>query len=396
MRFLFTFTGGNGHFEPTLPLARALAGRGHEVRYSCQELMVPTVQAAGFVTTASGGRTLLDPADRRNLLALDRDAEERVIRTSFAGSIAAERAPRLRELAASMRPDAVVCDELDFGAAVAAEALGIPHAGVTVLAAGGMIRPALVAEPLSSLRAEHGLAPDPSLQTAHRFLTLTPVPPSYRDPADPLPGTAHHLRPAVLHATAGNDVQMASDRPLVYFTLGTIFSQESGDLFHRVLAGLRALPIEVIVTVGRDVDPAELGAQPPHIRVERYRPQAELLPHCSAVVSHAGSGSVIGALAFGVPSVLLPMGADQPLNADRCTALGVGTVLDPVSCTPRQVAAAVATVLNEPAYRTAAERMRDEIATMPDAEHGAELLERLAIDRTPIAGPIRNAGRAAE
>ncbi|MDT0263951.1 glycosyltransferase [Jatrophihabitans lederbergiae] len=384
MLFLFTFAGGNGHFLPTLPIARELAARGHQVRYACQELMVRTVEAEGLIAIASGGRTLLDPSARRPLVTLDRNAEEQAVRGTFAGRIATERAGRVREIAGHWKPDAIIRDELDFGAAVAAEALEIPHAGVTVLAAGGMIRAALVADPLTALRAQYGLGADPALSMLHRYLTLTPVPPSYRDPTDPLPSTAHHLRPAVLEAVGDTGPAPPGDRPTVYFTLGTIFHQESGDLFGRVLAGLRDLAADVIVTVGRELDPRELGEQPAHVRVERFIPHASLLPHCAAVVSHAGSGSVIGALAFGVPSVLLPMGADQPLNGDRCAALGVAKVLDPVTCSPQQVGQAVLDVLDVPSYRAAASRLRIEIRELPHAGHGADLVERLAIGRGPI------------
>ena len=112
------------------------------------------------------------------------------------------------------------------------------------------------------------------------------------------------------------------DVPTVYFTLGTVYNMESGDLFQRVMAGLRDLAADVIVTVGRDLDPDELGPQPPNVHIERFVPQAELLPHCDLVVSHAGSGSVLGALAHGLPMVLIPIGADQPLNAARCRDAG--------------------------------------------------------------------------
>ena len=59
-------------------------------------------------------------------------------------------------------------------------------------------------------------------------------------------------------------------RPLVYVTLGTVFNARSGDLFERLLAGLADVPADVLVTVGRDVDPAEFGPQPAHVRVESY------------------------------------------------------------------------------------------------------------------------------
>lgn len=74
---------------------------------------------------------------------------------------------------------------MDFGAAVVAESLGIPHACIVVIGAGGFVRAQFVAEPLTLLRAEHGLEADPELEMLHRYLTLVPVPPSYRDPRYP-------------------------------------------------------------------------------------------------------------------------------------------------------------------------------------------------------------------
>ena len=112
-----------------------------------------------------------------------------------------------------------------------------------------------------------------------------------------------------------------------------------------------------------------------------------ILPQCAVVVSHGGSGSVIGALAYGLPMVLMPMGADQPLNAARCAALGVGLALDAVAATPETVRAAVATVLADPSYRRAAERMRDEIAALPDPAHAVLLLERLGAEHQRTSLP---------
>jgi MGT family glycosyltransferase len=385
VRFLFTFCGGSGHFLPTLPIARALVERGHEVGYGCQESMCGTVAESGFAAFDTGGPTLLAASERRPLMPVDRQAEEDVVRTGFAGHTARDRTPRLLDLATTWRPEAIVRDEMDFGAAVAAEVLGIPHAAVIVIAAGGLVRPDVVGDSLTTLRAAHGLDDDPELAMLHRYLTLVPVPASYRDPRDPLPATAHHLRPAVVDThddswlwNGGSDLsRSARVRPTVYVTLGTVFPQEAGDLFTRILAGVRDLAVDVVVTVGRAIDPAELGKQPAHVRVEQFLPQASVLPNCDVVVSHAGSGSVMGALAFGLPSVLVPMGADQPLNADRCVDLGVGRALDAVSSTPADIAHAVAAVLSDPSYREAAMRIRDEISALPGSEHAADLLEQL-------------------
>ena len=171
-----------------------------------------------------------------------------------------------------------------------------------------------------------------------RDLVVSPFPPSFRDPAFPLPENAISIRPdpgRTLPGSAPDWLSHLPDKPTVYFTLGTIFNQESGDLFDRVLAGLRELPATVIVTVGRSLDPERFGPQPDNVHIERYIPQSLLLPHCDLVVNHGGSGSVIGALAHGLPLVVLPMGADQLPNAQRCEQLGVGVVLDAVRATPR-------------------------------------------------------------
>ena len=93
---------------------------------------------------------------------------------------------------------------------------------------------------------------------------------------------------------------------------------------------------------------------------------------------------MIGALVHGLPSVLIPMGADQPLNAARCEALGVARVLDAVGATPETVREAVSTVLADPTYWRAAERLRDEIAALPGPAHAVALLERLATEKRPL------------
>jgi UDP:flavonoid glycosyltransferase YjiC (YdhE family) len=74
----------------------------------------------------------------------------------------------------------------------------------------------------------------------------------------------------------------------------------------------------------------------------------------------------------------LPMGADQPLNADRCEALGVAVALDAISSTADAIGRATAAVLADPSWRAKAELIRDEITMLPDALHAGSLLETLA------------------
>ena len=111
----------------------------------------------------------------------------------------------------------------------------------------------------------------------------------------------------------------------VYVTLGTVVNKLPG-VFETVLAALDGVGVNAIVTVGPDVDPARLGPQPAHVLVERYIPQSLVLARCRAIVAHGGAGTMLGALAHGVPQVLLPHGAEQHLNAEACRRQGAALV----------------------------------------------------------------------
>ena len=266
---------------------------------------------------------------------------------------------------------------------IAAERSGLPHATVLVTASGSFVRADVVAGTLDTLRDDHGLEPDPDMIMPRQHLVVSPFPPSLRDPAHPLPPNTFSIRSGPVGSRAHRAEARAwrpcsSERPTVYLTLGTVFNTESGDLFERSIRGLCELHIELIVTVGRYVDPARFGPQPDHVHIEHYIPQAELLPVCDLVVNHGGSGSVIGALAHGLPMVVLPMGADQSLNASRCERLGVGVALDATRATPRSIRGAVAGVLDDSAFRVAAEGIRDEIAALPGPEAVVPRLEALS------------------
>jgi MGT family glycosyltransferase len=169
-----------------------------------------------------------------------------------------------------------------------------------------------------------------------------------------------------------------ADRPTAYVTLGTIFNKGSGDLFERLLAGLGALDVDVVATVGRDLDPEDLGPQPPHVRVVRFVPQSEVLPEVDLVVSHGGSGSLMGALAHGLPSLLLPLGADQPHNAGRAVELGLAATLDAATATAAQVADRARTVLADAGMRERCRAVADELAALPDVSSAVAGLESAA------------------
>ncbi len=382
MRFLFSFVGGQGHFDPLVPLARGVRSVAHDVTFACRPSMIPIVEGRGFAAVGVGpdvpDHTAITP-----LLAYDAEREERVLRDGFARHTALRRAEDLIELCSADRADVIVADEVDYGALIAAERMGIPHATVIVLAAGGFARRDVLVEPVNEVRAHLGLDLDPELRMLERHLVVAPVPPSFRDPAFPLGPRTLWLRPAALEAeSTARATPWTADsrgRPRVYVTLGTIFNMESGDLFERLIEAVSGLDADVLVTVGRHLDPSALGATPAHVRVEPFVPHRAVLADADLVVSHGGSGTVIGAAVNGVPQIVLPMGGDQAHNARRVEALGIGLALDPVRLTALEIRLAAVGVLADPTYRKRSATLADEATRLPPATHGVDALERLAV-----------------
>ena len=95
------------------------------------------------------------------------------------------------------------------------------------------------------------------------------------------------------------------------------------ELLQRAADALGRLPVRGLVTTGPAVDPAAIRA-PANVSVRRWVRHADVLPYCSAVLTHGGHGTVIKALAAGVPLVVAPLGRDQPDNAARVVHAGAG------------------------------------------------------------------------
>ena len=95
-----------------------------------------------------------------------------------------------------------------------------------------------------------------------------------------------------------------------------------------MLAALAGVPASVIFTTGPGIDLDRVGDPGENIVLESFVPQSLIIPRADLVVSHAGLGTIIGALYAGVPMVLISIAVDHPINAERAAALGVARVLD--------------------------------------------------------------------
>lgn len=390
MRFLFTLQPMFGHFHSMVPLAQALKSHGHEVAFATGRRFGPTVQHSGFLHFPcgfdfDGSRDIFEALPQWETIKTKPlpPGEQQIY--GFIQGLAPQMADDLIDLMHTWRPNVVVRDPVEFGGYIAAERYGLPHA--TIMWALYISGKLACAEAVSELRRRYGLPDDPRLDTLDRYLILHFLPTSWTPPGWYSPPVVHRFcsPPFDLSCEAGLPEWASSpaDYPTVYATLGTTFNQ-SPATFRAILDAFSDATIQVIVTVGRSMDPAQFQPLPDHIKVERYIPQSLILPHCDAVIFHGGYNSLLSALWHGLPMVVAPMGAgDQYPTAMRCAEVGVGALVEGGPPAPEAILAATKAVLGPSTYRERAYQLQREIKALPSLSEAVRRLETLARDRQP-------------
>ncbi len=385
MRALLTCRPLAGHYRPMLPLARALAEAGHDVAFASGEPVAGEAKAEGF-TSFRGGLDMdsVEPLARRLRERAASLPASQVRHFLFAELfVRGELEPRANDLitiAEQWAPDVVVHDVAEFAAPLVATMAGIPYVEHSYGPAipNDVLRGA--GDAAAPFWTSRGLAPHP-LGGLYRHLYLDVCPPSLQIP-EAIPSALQAIRTVQSQPPAARLPWLDALRgsPIVYITLGTVYNRNL-DVFRTLLDGLRDEELNIVVTVGRHNDPAMLDSQPSNVHVHQYIPQELLLPHCAAVVTHGGAGSTLGALAFGLPLLMVPQGADQFFNTERVTAAGAAVQLIPDRLTADSARDAVRMLLSDDTFRDAARRIENELAAMPDPHQAVETLELLTLRR---------------
>ena len=385
MRVLCTTQPAYGHFRPLLPIIRALVDRGHEIRVGTSARFGDVVEAEGYRAVAMGLDWLeadksTIPADRR--AGPDVTTLAAFFAHQFVRMTAADLAAGAIASASHWRPDLIVRETTEFGGMLAGEALGIPIAAVQV-GSPSLIDEAVRAatdDALDAARARLDLSTAPAAR-GHGALTMCFAPPALHDPSVPLPEGLRTFRPERFADVLAPELRgFGEDRPLVYATLGTVFHTAHYDLpfFPAVVEASEDLPVDVLLALGPDTDPASLGPVPANVRVATYVPQRAVLDRCSAAICHGGYGTLLDAIDAAVPLVVVPFGADQFVNADSVVRLGIGSMIDEDALTADAVRRAVLDLLADRGPRDRIEAIRDEWHRAPDPSAAADALERVA------------------
>lgn len=387
MRILFTTQPAHGHFRPLLPLARTLVGRGHDVRIGTSARFAEVVAREGFTPVAVGldwleGDESTIPEDRRAGPSID--TLEAFFAHQFVRMTAGDLARDVVTLAARWRPDCIVRETTEYGGLLAGQALGIPVSAVQV-ASPSLLDPSMLAtviDTLDEVRVDLGLTKDPAGDRLGQGEVASFAPAALHDPAVPLPQHLRTYRPDPYLSRSADLPELDGlglERPLVYATLGTVFHTDFFvPFFPAVLDGVRDLPVDVVVSVGPSADPDALGPLPAHVLAASYVPQRAVLDRCAVAIFHGGFGTVLDAIEAAVPMIVVPLGADQHVNAASVVRLGIGSTIDEGDLDGAAVRREIERHLRDGGARERLVRLRAAWQRAPGPDAAAAAVERIA------------------
>nr|AZF85926.1 glycosyltransferase [Catenulispora sp.] len=162
--------------------------------------------------------------------------------------------------------------------------------------------------------------------------------------------------------------------PLLLVTLGTIYNLNPG-FFRTCMRAVESLGGHVVIAVGDGIDPESLGETPPNVELRRFVAQMDVLKHADLFISHAGMGSTMESLTFGVPMLVAPQMAEENANADRVVELGAARMLPDDGLTPVSLREAIDAALADDGIRRRARELRDEIRAAGGAAAAADSVE---------------------
>jgi UDP:flavonoid glycosyltransferase YjiC (YdhE family) len=368
-----------GNLPPMLAAASVLARRGHEVAVLCSGETRDAAERLGFEVT--GYRRSPDPDPR---VAFEQQAQS-MMATMAGAEIALDASDALAEL----RPELAVVDCMLPAAIAAARAAGTPTVSLVHFLY-GLARTQMLqtgggwTTDLGSLAATHrllGLAPAPNGLAAWEAPELVLVSaPGWLDVDCDAPANVLHAGPLAVAVGAGRPVHAtATRRRVLLLTFSTTVMDGQTELIERVCEAVAGLDLDAVLTLGPAVEADSLEI-PDNVEVVQFADHDRLMPASAAVIGHGGLGTVLRALAHGVPQLLLPLGRDQAFNAERVEHTGAGIRL-PTDAPHARIRAALRGLLTDRRFAAQAFLIARRIAADQPDRTAAEALEHTAHTR---------------
>lgn len=387
----------DGHVNPTIPIARELMGRGEEVMYCLPDQFKAAVQS-------TGASFLPSPLpDLRGFRQPRIEGSDLFFWVPLHAALASlQLVPPLSESVQIAQPDYLIYDAWCLWGRLLAHLLHLPAIRFTL----PFVLNEQLGAPFAALLEQSrrvfvtphawtpwaGNAQQITYQTAIEHLcatyhlppielksffdhaealNLVPIFPAFQPGVETFGERFHFVVPNMGKRQEGTDFprEVLKAQPLLYISLGTLHYDWAEAFFKLCFAAfgtadstkcapLGERPWQVILSTGTR-DPASLGPPPENFLVRRSVPQLEVLAHTRVFLTQGGMSSVMEALSYGVPLVVLPQSSEQAIVAGRVEELGLGISLQKADVTIERLAEAVTLLASNQEVHARCHQMRD-------------------------------------
>jgi zeaxanthin glucosyltransferase len=214
--------------------------------------------------------------------------------------------------------------------------------------------------------------------TISKLAWITQTPKEFDFASSHWPSQLHHTGP-FLDSGGRENVEFPWERltgePLIYASMGTL--QNGLPHVFRAIATAAAnyQDMQLVLSIGNNLDPQQIGSLPNNAVVVKSAPQLELLKRASVCITHAGFNTVIESLANGVPQVAIPITHDQPGVAARIADKKTGVFVPVTELSAPRLSLLLHEVLTDSIYRDNAQRFQKIIAGHSGSAAAGDVLE---------------------
>lgn len=386
-KIVFFCIPAHGHTNPTLGVVEELVKRGHEVWYYSYTSFKEKIEARGAKFIAC------DEYDSERKVS-EKDATRVGKDMAFSINLLVETTLALDDMVcrqmAELKPDLIVADSMAAWGKAAAMKLGIPFVSSTTTFAFNQHSAKIMKQSPGNLFGMIFAMPKINKDIKRlqdkgypvtNFLelisnnndtnTIVYTSPEFQPASETFSDKYSFVGPSI--RAACGEIEKTADK-LIYISMGTVIN-DNLKFYKECIKAFGGTEYQVIMSVGKLVNIADLGEIPANITVEPFVDQMAVLEKADLFFSHCGMNSASESLYHRVPLVTFPQTSEQGAVATRAEMLGAGVRLKKVSA--EAIRAAAETVLSTPSYRESASALADGFRKCTGAKGAADKIEAL-------------------